>query len=440
MRKLLAFVLLFTSFAVALERQSNQDYRTRRQKLAQKADGGIVLLFGATEASTGDAIWGFHQDADFYYLSGVTAPGAALLIAPEDKGNQRHAAHPYTEILFLPARNQVQEKWTGPKLGPEDANVGQITGFDQVMPLDRMPAEVAKFLPGRVYALKPAYAETSPAYNVVHWIEAANLAPGASMQDLEPMIASLRTIKDAGEVALIRKATDASVAAHVAAMKAVKPGSTEHQIAALMQYEFERRGCERPAYAPIVGTGFNSTVLHHSADPVAIQAGDTVVIDVGGEYSMYATDITRTLPAGGHFTARQREIYDIVLGAQQAAINAFQSGKSRIGGNSPDSLYKAAFDYINTHGKDLHGQPLGQYFIHGLSHFVGLDVHDDNDYNQPLGPGMVFTIEPGIYMPEEKLGVRIEDTFWVDPSGKLVNLSEALPKTADDVERVMAGK
>ena len=154
---------------------------------------------------------------------------------------------------------------------------------------------------------------------------------------------------------------------------------------------------------------------------------------------MYATDITRTLPVNGKFTGRQREIYDIVLAAQQAAVAAFQSGKSIMKGKEdPNSLGKVAYDYINTHGKDLHGQPLGKYFIHGLGHFVGLSVHDAGDYNLPLGPGVVFTIEPGIYIPEENLGVRVEDTFAVDKDGRLINLSGAIPSKAEDVEREMA--
>jgi Xaa-Pro aminopeptidase len=139
----------------------------------------------------------------------------------------------------------------------------------------------------------------------------------------------------------------------------------------------------------------------------------------------------------GKFTPRQREVYNIVLGAQQAAIAAFVSGKSKLRGTEPDSLYKVALDYMNAHGKDLHGQPLGKYFIHGLGHYVGLSVHDPGDYNVPLGPGVVFTIEPGIYIPEEKLGVRIEDTFYVDDGGKLIKLSDAIPSNPDDIEAEM---
>jgi Xaa-Pro aminopeptidase len=223
-------------------------------------------------------------------------------------------------------------------------------------------------------------------------------------------------------------------------MRTVKPGVTEREVSALMQYEWGKRGCERPAYAPIVGSGFNSTVLHYSDDSGTMQSGDLVVIDAAGEYSMYASDITRTLPVSGKFTARQREIYDIVLGAQQAAAAAFRSGKSYLRRDRPDSLHDVAYNYINTHGKDLHGEPLGKYFIHGLGHYVGLNVHDAGDYDVPLGPGAVFTLEPGIYIPEEKLGVRIEDTLYVDQDGKLINLTGNLPHTADDVERAMSAK
>ena len=155
---------------------------------------------------------------------------------------------------------------------------------------------------------------------------------------------------------------------------------------------------------------------------------------------MYAADITRTLPVSGKFTARQREIYDIVLGAQEAAAAAFQSGKSTLSRDGETSLDKVAREYIKSHGKDLHGQPLDQYFIHGLGHYIGLGVHDAGDYKVPLGPGMAFTIEPGIYIPEENLGVRIEDDYVVDADGKLVKLSASLPSKAEDVEKAMSGK
>jgi Xaa-Pro aminopeptidase len=403
-----------------------------------------VVLFAPMEAEGPNALYGFRQDDNFYYLTGCPDPGAALIIAPATEANGDQPARAYTEIMFLPAHNYVEEKWTGPKLGPDSPDAKNATGFDRVEVLDKLRDNLLELLPksGRtsVYSDLPEYGSESASAGPLDWLKRANAFPGfVSFQDVKPAIASLRMFKDAGEVELLKKAADASVAAHMAAIHAVKPGVSERQISALMQYEFGRRGCERPAYAPIVGSGFNSTVLHYSNDSATMKAGDVVVLDVGGEYSMYATDITRTLPVSGKFTTRQREIYDIVLGAQQAAVAAFQSGKSLLKGKEdPASLGKVAYEYINSHGKDLHGQPLGKYFIHGLGHFVGLNVHDAGDYNLPLGPGIVFTIEPGIYIPEENLGVRVEDTFAVDKDGKLINLSGAIPSKAEEIEAAMA--
>jgi len=441
--RLLIFFVLLGQLCWSLERQPNPDYRARRQALASKTEGAVIVLFAPTEPEGPNAIYGFRQEENFYYLSGWTEPGSALLIAPGVKPSGDWPARSYTEILFLPAHNYVEEKWTGPKLGPENPDAPKLTGFDRVEVLDKLRDELAALLPqqGRVtvYSDRPEAGETSA--EPLDWLKRAHAFPGfVSFRDVKPLVSSLRTYKDRGEAALIQKATDASVAAHLAAMHAIKPGVREREISALMQYEFGKRGCERPAYAPIVGSGFESTVLHYSEDSGTMKAGDVAVLDVGGEYSMYATDITRTLPVSGKFTGRQREIYNIVLGAQQAAIAAFVSGKSTLPRDDPNSLFKVAYDYINSHGKDQHGDALGKYFIHGLSHYVGLNVHDPGDYSVPLTPGMVFTIEPGIYIPDESLGVRIEDTFYVDRDGKLIKLSGALPSTAEDVERVMAGK
>jgi Xaa-Pro aminopeptidase len=432
------FFLATVESGFAFDRQPNADYHARREALARKV-GGVVVLFSATENDGPNDLYGFRQDDNFYYLSGSREPGGALLIASAADAKGDIPARPYTEILFLPPRNLTQEKWTGPKLGAENPEAPRITGFDHVEDMGQLPDDVARYVTGAhpvLYTDVASDDETSPSIKPLAFLKRFNAY--LSFHDVKPMISSLRTTKDAGEVALIRKAVDASVAAHFAAFKAVKPNVNEREISALMQYEWGKRGCERVAYAPIVGSGYFSTVLHYSDDDNIMKSGDVVVIDAAGEYSMYAADITRTLPINGHFTARQREIYDIVLGAQQAAMAAFQSGKSTLG-HGGDSLYQVAFDYINTHGKDLHGEPLGKYFIHGLSHYIGLNVHDPNDYSVPLGPGMAFTIEPGIYIPEENLGVRIEDDFWVDRGGKLIKLSEALPSKAEDVEKLMGG-
>jgi Xaa-Pro aminopeptidase len=443
----LVLILLLTSLASlcwSLDRQPNADYHARRQALASKAADGVVLLFAPNEADGPNDLYGYRPDDNFFYLTGWSEPGAALLISAATEAKDNLPARPYTEILFLPSRNSSQEKWTGPKLGPENPDAARITGFGKVDVLDNLRSTLVDLLikpRTTVYTDIPAQGEIPNSTVPLQWLKTANAFPiGTSFRDVRPSLSLLRTFKDAGEIELLRKAANASIAAQLAAMHAMKPGTTEREISALLQYEWGKRGCERPAYAPIVGAGFNSTVLHYSDDSGPINAGDVIVIDAAGEYSLYASDITRTLPATGKFTARQREIYDIVLGAQQAAIAAFVSGKSHLQRNQSDTLYQVAYDYINTHGKDLHGEPLGKYFIHGLGHYLGLNVHDPGDYSVPLAPGAAFTIEPGIYIPEEKIGVRIEDDFYVDPSGKLINLTRSLPHTAEDVERTMAGK
>ncbi len=432
-RRVLFVFALLGVVASAAERQPNADYRARRVALANamSADSGALVLFAPTEAEGQNDIFGFRQEDNFYYLTGWSEPGAAILIN----------SNPYGEILFLPEHNATQERWTGPKVGPESPDAPKLTGFDRVASLDKMHDELLKVLPqprAVIYSDLGNNGQTAASTGPLQWLRRSNSFPNyVSFRDVRQMMGKLRMIKDAGEVQLIQRATDASAAGHHAALKAIHPGVSEREISALMQYEFGKRGCERPAYAPIVGSGFSSTVLHYSDDDKIMKDGDVVVMDVAGEYAMYASDITRTAPVNGKFSARQREIYNIVLGAQEAAIQAFQLGKSKLErGTGADSLFKVAYDYINTRGKDLHGEPLGKYFIHGLGHHVGLNVHDLND-PAPLNKGMVFTLEPGIYIPEEKLGVRIEDMFYIDQEGKLAMLTKGLPRTPDEVEAAM---
>jgi Xaa-Pro aminopeptidase len=449
MRKKIAFVLLLAAALTPLpvlsrERQPNSDYRARREKLAAKLDGGVALMFAPPETEGPNDVYGYFPDVDFYYLTGWSEPGAALLIANASEAKDGNPARSYVEILFLPDRNYSQERWTGPKLGPDSPNAGQITGVDRIESLDNLRNALVKLFPARgatIYTDVPVAGDTSNSTQPLAWLDNANaFAVGTSYKDIRPLLASLRMIKDAGEVALIQKAVDASVAAQFSAIRTIRPGVTEREISSLLQYEWGKRGCERPAYAPIVGTGINSTVLHYSADDARIQNGDLVLMDAAGEYSLYASDITRTVPANGKFTPRQREIYEVVLGAQKAAIAAFVSGKSHLRKGLPDSLHDVAYNYINTHGKDLHDQPLGKYFIHGLGHYVGLNVHDAGDYSVPLAHGMVFTIEPGIYIPEERIGVRIEDMFYVNKDGQLIQMTKTLPQTPEEIEKLMSGK
>jgi Xaa-Pro aminopeptidase len=226
------------------------------------------------------------------------------------------------------------------------------------------------------------------------------------------------------------------VDAQLAAMRMMRPGLHEYEIAAKMVEVHSMGGSEAEGYAPIVGAGPNSTALHYDKLARKIEDGDIVVLDVGAQFSGYSADITRTLPANGKFTPRQREIYEIVLGAQNAALAAIKPGMDFCQKGSK-SVYKVAYDYINSHGKDLHGKSLGQYFIHGLGHHIGLDVHDPGEYCKSLEPGMVITVEPGIYVPEENLGVRIEDDILITETGYKF-LSERLPRNPDEIEKIMA--
>jgi Xaa-Pro aminopeptidase len=440
---LLLAVLVAAPGLQALEKQPASVYHARREALAAKLHGGVAILFAAEEAQLD--FDPYRQDENFYYLTGWNEPGAALVIVPVDA----KAANPrdYTEILFLPTRDLRLEKYTGPKLDAFTPNVTQLAAVDAVQPMTALPLVLNRLIDGDRGLLHKIWTQpTAPQATALTGFLAATLginAPTTPPQDVTAPVGQLRLVKDAGEIALLRKASDASIAAQRVMMKAAHPGVTERAIAGQMTAAWLAAGCERPSYAPIAGSGPNSTILHYSANDRAMQDGELLLVDAACEYSMYASDITRTVPVNGHFTPRQREIYNVVLGAQQAAIDAFVAGKSKINDrdrHDPDSLDTVAFNYINTHGKALDGQPLGKYWLHGLGHMVGIAVHDPADYPAVLKPGMVFTIEPGVYIPEEKIGIRIECVFLVGPDGKLVDLVADLPHTAEAVEAAMQAK
>jgi Xaa-Pro aminopeptidase len=435
-----AFAL--TCAAQALEKEPANAYHARRVALSAELKGGVALLFAAEEPVLD--FMPYRQDSDFYYLTGWTEPGAALMVV--GTSNEVGHEHPYREILFLPTRNLRTETYTGPKMDAASPGVVEATGVDTVEPMTQLPEDLNKLVASdRAVASSVWIQPDSKQAKAVVEFNAATLglASAPAAHDVTSLTMPLRQVKDAGEIELLKKASAASIVAQRAMMRDVKPGVTERGLAGEMTAVWYEHGCERPSYAPIVGSGIDSTILHYSANSRTVEDGDVVLVDAACEYSMYASDITRTVPANGHFTARQREIYNVVLGAQQAAIDAFVAGKSKINDfyrKDLDSLDDAAYNYINTHGKDLHGQPLGKYWEHGLGHMVGIDVHDPAHYPAVLEPGMVFTIEPGIYIPEEKLGVRIECDFLVGPDGKLIDLDADLPHTADEVEAAMRGK
>ena len=440
-----ALVILVAPPAHSLEKQPASVYHGRRVALAARLRGGVAVLFAAEEPQLD--FMPYRQDEDFYYLTGWNEPGAVLLIVADEA--KAPVPRAYTEILFLPTRDFRMEKYTGVKLDAATPGAAQTAGVEAVYPMTDLPTVLNRLIAADWRLARNVWAQPgAPQAKALLRFTAVTLGMDASdsahdVHDVTELTQQLRAVKDAGEIALLRKATDASIQAQRAMMKAVKPGVTERALAGKMTAAWMENGCERASYAPIVGSGINSTILHYSENTRTLADGDILLVDAACEYSMYASDITRTVPVNGHFTARQREIYNVVLGAQQAAIDAFVAGKSKINDrdrSDPDSLDNAAYNYINTHGKDLHGQPLGQYWLHGLGHLVGIDVHDPADYPVLLKPGMVFTIEPGVYIPEEKLGVRIECVFLVGADGKLIDLVAALPHTAEDVEAVMQGK
>ncbi|CAN5758655.1 Xaa-Pro aminopeptidase [soil metagenome] len=447
---LAALVLLAGGTAFALDSVPKAEYRTRRVALADGLKGGVAIVFSATEPLLD--FMPYRQDSDFYYLTGWTEPGAALVvIGPGPETTTRLGdvvpAHGYKEFLFLPSRNLVLEKYTGVKMDAATPGAAAATGFDAVMPMTAMPEVLTKFIAEdrRRAANVWSQLDVPAAMASVQFVASSlgTIVNSTGVSDVRSLTMTLRTVKSPAEIELLRKAADASIVSQRAGMRAIKPGVRERTVAGVEVASMMAEGCERPSYAPIVGAGANSTTLHYSSNEAMMKAGEVVVIDAAGEYSMYASDITRTMPVGGKFTARQKEIYDIVLGAQRAAAAAFVAGKMKLGNVSErgpevtDTLDKVAFDYINTHGKDLHGQPLGNYFLHGLGHSVGIDVHDPMDYTKPLDKGMVFTIEPGIYIPEEQIGVRIEDTYYADQDGRLIDLVAKLPHETSEVEGAM---
>ena len=424
------------------DREPNSVYGERRAKLAAQADGPVVL-WGFTGREEVSQAYVFAQEDNFYYLTGHNEEGAGLILLPPAKqttgGGSGDSLEGAREILFLPAKDPAKEKWNGVRMSPVDPGIEARTGFAMVKPFSEMRATLEKLAKSSpVFSTILPYEKELGGYphekNVVEWLQLA--AAQAKLKDVRRIIYSLREIKSPGEIVFLKQAIELSLDAHLAAMKMMRPGLYEYQIAARMVEVHAMGGAEAEGYAPIVGAGPNSVVLHYDKLSRKIEDGDIVVLDVGAQYAGYSADITRTLPANGKFTARQREIYDIVLGAQNAALAALKPGVN-LCKKGDQSAYKISYEYINSHGKDRHGKSLGQYYIHGLGHHIGLDVHDPGEYCEPLRPGMVVTMEPGIYIPEENLGVRIEDDVLITESGYKL-LSERLPRELTEIERIMA--
>jgi len=428
------------------DREPNSVYAQRRAKLVAQIDDPVIL-WGFTGREESSQSYIFEQEENFYYLTGHNEEGAGLIILPPSRDGDGIIDSdwwgPTREVLFLPSKNPAKEKWDGVRMSPSDPGIKARTGFAAVAPFNEMRATVerlAKFFP-HYYTILPFEKELGGYPHekaVVDWLQLA--APQVKLKDVRDRISALRQIKSPGEIVFLRTAIDLSLDAQLEAMRMMRPGLYEYQVAAKMVEVHAMGGAEAEGYAPIVGAGPNSTALHYDKLSRKIEDGDIVVMDVGAQFSGYSADITRTIPANGKFTPRQREIYDIVLGAQNVALAAAKPGAYFYCKGRGEGLFKIAYDYINSHGQDSHGKRLGQYFIHGLGHDIGLNVHDSGDPRgpcRPFEPGMVVTVEPGIYIPEENLGVRIEDDILITETGYKF-LSERLPRNPDEIEKIMA--
>ncbi len=400
---------------------------------ARRPAGSVVVLVGETNEPEDGR---YRQTNDFAYLTGVETPHAALILWPAEG----------KEVLYLPPRDKREEAWTGPKIGPGPEGVA-ATGFDKVEPSSAFLGDLFGAIgdtgkrstaqrPASVFLLTP---DPKPNTGGPSAALARLVKEGATVtraRDLAPFLADLRKEKSPAEIALLRKAIAITGDAHAAAVKTIGPGVPEYKVEGAILGAFISGGGTRAGFPSIVGSGRNSTVLHYNANRRTMQSGDMVVVDIGAEYAYYTADITRTYPVSGKFTPRQREIYQLVLDCQSACAAEFKVGKSTLQGQN--AFAHAYMARSPLRAKDEAGveHTMDHFFFHGLGHYLGMDVHDVGNTSAGCGPGEVFTIEPGLYIPSEGFGVRIEDDYLVTKDG-LEKLSKDIPVEVEEIERLM---
>ena len=397
----------------------------RRRALLERIGRGTVLIPAGHERDIENEYVqdnDFRQDNTFYYLTQLETQDAWLLMTARGPDSLE-------TILFLPARTPSRERWTGLRLGPDSVAV-RLTGIKTVLPLDSLDNRLGR----------ARFGGPRPLYTVLHakTKEESRIADlvfsGADVRNVLPIVDSMRYVKDSDEIARLRRAVDISVAGHIAAMRAARPGMYEYELEAALEEGFRSNGADRLGYPSIVGSGPNSTTLHYDVNRRRSETGDLVVIDAAAEWGQYTADVTRTFPVNGKFTPRQKAIYDLVLGAQQAAFDSVRPGVTLF------QLDAISRRYMREHSGTLCGDKTcddREFFNHGLGHPIGMDVHDVG-FTRPLEVGAVFTLEPGIYLQAENLGVRIEDDVLVTAKGGEW-LSAGAPRTTADIERVMRG-
>jgi Xaa-Pro aminopeptidase len=415
---------------------SPAEFAERRRRLRELMRGEdaterprLALLRGADVGDREDFEEGrFYQEANFHYLTGVDLPGAYVLIdATEDR-----------DVLFLPPRHA----------GPD--GIGSAYGFDEVAPTDHLLGRLFTRLaspPRRGWGTRPAAQlrllaheprDDAPGREArfVRWLREG--APVVEYAELGSLVATLRKEKSAAEVAILQRAIDITGDAQRAAAGALRPGVHEYTLEGVIAGAFLAGGAMRAGFASIVGSGPNACIPHYFENDRGIEAGDLVVVDIGAEYRRYTADITRTYPATGRFSARQRELYQAVLDAQRHAEERFRPGETKL--HEMTGWVREYFRGLPLRAKTEDGRELtlDHFFIHGLSHYLGLDVHDVGSTTEPMRAGEVFTIEPGLYIPAERIGIRIEDDYLVTEAG-LEKLSKGIPSEPDAVEALVAG-
>jgi Xaa-Pro aminopeptidase len=433
---------------VRLLNQPIGEYKARREKVLNEIKDGVLVILGNVEEDAGIEER-YRQNNWMAYLTGVRTPGAAVMLVPQGLPSLNGAR----EIVFIPSRNLMSERWTGVQMGPGD-EAARAFGVDRVLSYrDDLMAKLkeAAGLPAfkdaegvsRMKLYTVAAVEPRNGYvreykfieKVRQELPTVELSSGA--RSIGRLIGEMRKFKSPAEIALLQRAIDITGEAQRDIAMNLKPGVYEYEIQAILEAAFMRNGAERPGFPSIVGSGIYSTILHYSENRKKIDSGDLVVCDIGAEYSLYTADITRTFPANGKFTARQREIYQLVLDAQAAAASYYKPGMDS---SDLHQFVVAMFRKSPLRARDVDGKEytMDHFFIHSLGHFLGMDVHDTGDYEKAMRPGEVFTIEPGIYIQTEKLGVRIEDDYVIMPDGSVRKLSASIPSSPDEIEKLMA--
>jgi Xaa-Pro aminopeptidase len=428
---------------VRLLNQPIGEYRARRGRLLAEIKDGVVVILGNREDSLG--VEGrYRQNNWMAYLTGARTPGAALLLVPQGLQSVGGAR----EMLFIPPRNLETERWTGVQIGP-GAEAAQTFGMERVLATDELWPKLkeAAALPifrnaqgqsaMKLYTIAPRRAVNGFVHEYEFVERVRKELPGVEVVSVASPLSEMRKIKSAAEIALLQKAIDITGEAQRDIMTNLRPGMYEFEVQALLEAAFTRNGSERPGFPSIVGSGLYSTILHYEENHKRIEDGDLVVCDIGAEYSLYTADITRTYPANGRFTPRQRAVYQLVLDTQ-SAIAAYWKPGMRFA-----DLQAFAQEYLRKsplRARDVDGREytMDHFFIHSFGHYLGMDVHDVGNPMLPMRAGEVFTIEPGIYIQTEKLGVRIEDNYLVSAENSLRKLSEKIPSAPDEIERAMA--